>query len=127
MEALLGPRRTHRSGAYGLARLRPWKTAAAQRQPYDRAAKPVLSASGLREHGVATGRHMADNGSMRSGKATGVTQRAAARLGPAPTSDIDDVAIEEPLEIRVAGDPLAITMRTPGDDRELALGFLAEG
>jgi FdhD protein len=64
---------------------------------------------------------------MRSGKATGVTQRAAARLGPAPTSDIDDVAIEEPLEIRVAGDPLAITMRTPGDDRELALGFLAEG
>src|SRR5690349_20678823 len=36
----------------------------------------------------------------------------------------DDVAIEEPLEIRVDGEPLAVTMRTPGDDEELALGFL---
>jgi FdhD protein len=65
---------------------------------------------------------------MRSGKTTGVTQRGAARFGPAGRSDVDEVAVEEPLEIRVAGDPLAITMRTPGDDRELALGFLyAEG
>lgn len=40
----------------------------------------------------------------------------------------DLVAPEEPLEIRVAGETLALTMRTPGDDRELALGFLfAEG
>jgi len=40
----------------------------------------------------------------------------------------DRVAIEEPLEIRLAGDPLAVTMRTPGDDRFLAAGFLfAEG
>ena len=36
----------------------------------------------------------------------------------------DQVAIEEPLEIRVDGDPLAVTMRTPGHDEELALGFL---
>src|SRR5947209_3857432 len=36
----------------------------------------------------------------------------------------DEVAIEEPLEIRVDGSPLAITMRTPGHDEELALGFL---
>jgi len=71
---------------------------------------------------------MADNGCMRLDKAVGVTERPAARFGPAGRSDIDDVAVEEPLEIRVAGDPLAITMRTPGDDRELALGFLyAEG
>jgi FdhD protein len=36
----------------------------------------------------------------------------------------DLVAIEEPLEIRVDGTALAVTMRTPGDDEELALGFL---
>src|SRR6201992_3984547 len=36
----------------------------------------------------------------------------------------DVVALEEPLEIRVDGAALAVTMRTPGDDEELALGFL---
>ena len=36
----------------------------------------------------------------------------------------DVVAVEEPLEIRVAGETFAVTMRTPGDDRELALGLL---
>ena len=36
----------------------------------------------------------------------------------------DVVAVEEPLEIRVDGAPLAVTMRTPGEDEELALGFL---
>jgi FdhD protein len=39
-------------------------------------------------------------------------------------SGSDLVAIEEPLEIRVDGRPLAVTMRTPGHDEELALGFL---
>jgi FdhD protein len=37
----------------------------------------------------------------------------------------DDVAVEEPLEIRVDGEPLAVTMRTPGEDEALAAGFLA--
>lgn len=37
---------------------------------------------------------------------------------------IDTLAVEEPLEIRVAGAALAITMRTPGHDVELAAGFL---
>jgi len=36
----------------------------------------------------------------------------------------DEVAIEEPLEIRIGTDPLAVTMRTPGNDEELAAGFL---
>jgi FdhD protein len=36
----------------------------------------------------------------------------------------DAVAVEEPLEIRVDGAPLSVTMRTPGHDEELALGFL---
>jgi FdhD protein len=37
----------------------------------------------------------------------------------------DELAVEEPLEIRVDGEPLAVTMRTPGEDEELAAGFLA--
>jgi FdhD protein len=40
----------------------------------------------------------------------------------------DSVAVEEPLEIRIGGRPVAVTMRTPGHDEELALGFcLSEG
>src|SRR4051812_233710 len=37
----------------------------------------------------------------------------------------DELAVEEPLEIRVDGSPIAVTMRTPGEDEELAVGFLA--
>jgi FdhD protein len=36
----------------------------------------------------------------------------------------DDVVIEEPLEIRVNGDSVTVTMRTPGDDFDLAVGLL---
>lgn len=36
----------------------------------------------------------------------------------------DTLVVEEPLEIRVDGKPLAVTMRTPGHELELALGFL---
>ena len=47
---------------------------------------------------------------------------------PGGTAERDSVAVEEPLEIRVNGDPVAVTMRTPGHDEELALGFcLSEG
>jgi FdhD protein len=42
---------------------------------------------------------------------------------PGGASDDDLVAVEEPLEIRVDGEPVAVTMRTPGHDEELALGF----
>ena len=37
----------------------------------------------------------------------------------------DELAVEEPLEIRADGEPLAVTMRTPGEDEALAVGFLA--
>ena len=37
---------------------------------------------------------------------------------------LDELAVEEPLEIRVNGQPAGITMRTPGDDFDLAAGFL---
>lgn len=38
---------------------------------------------------------------------------------------LDRLAVEEPLEIRVHGGPLAVVMRTPGRDRDLVAGFLA--
>ena len=54
---------------------------------------------------------------------TEVHVRGAHALVRAPGLE-DEVAVEEPLEIRVDGRPLAVTMRTPGEDEELALGFL---
>jgi FdhD protein len=46
----------------------------------------------------------------------------------AVSRDPDKLAVEEPLEIRLAGRRFTLTMRTPGHDRELAAGFLlAEG
>ncbi len=45
-------------------------------------------------------------------------------LGEAPVSRRDTLAGEEPLEIRVGGRSLAVTMRTPGADFDLAAGFL---
>src|SRR5258705_11129578 len=43
---------------------------------------------------------------------------------PGERRERDSVAVEEPLEIRVNGSAIAVTMRTPGHDEELALGFL---
>ncbi len=52
------------------------------------------------------------------------------RAGPGPDASpgharADLLAVEEPLEIRLGGDPLTVTMRTPGDDIDLVAGFLA--
>jgi FdhD protein len=56
----------------------------------------------------------------------GVATRHAQRRDGTPLEDL--IAVEEPLEIRVASEPVSITMRTPGEDAKLALGFLyAEG
>jgi len=40
------------------------------------------------------------------------------------TSRPDSLAVEEPMELRVGGRPLAVTMRTPGNDIDLVHGFL---
>jgi FdhD protein len=42
---------------------------------------------------------------------------------PGACVERDAIAVEEPLEIRINGEPVAVTMRTPGHDEELALGF----
>ncbi|MFW5920849.1 MAG: formate dehydrogenase accessory sulfurtransferase FdhD, partial [Polyangiales bacterium] len=57
----------------------------------------------------------------------GIAERPVRRLhadGPDAEPEPDTLVVEEPLEIRVAGEPMAITMRTPGDDHRLAVGFL---
>jgi len=55
-----------------------------------------------------------------------VTQRRAVTRWDAGQSVTrpDTLAVEEPLEIRVDGTPVSVTMRTPGHDLDLALGFL---
>ena len=44
--------------------------------------------------------------------------------GATRTERVDTLVVEEPLEIRYAGRPLTVTMRTPGDDFDLVAGFL---
>jgi FdhD protein len=57
----------------------------------------------------------------------GRVMSTAVRRGDRP-AERDVVAVEAPLEIRLAGETLAMVMRTPGDDHRLALGYLfAEG
>ena len=57
------------------------------------------------------------------------TRRPVLRLASGgATSRPDTLVVEEPLELRVSGTTLTVTMRTPGDDMDLAAGFLvAEG
>ena len=49
---------------------------------------------------------------------------APGSAGPLAGARADLLAVEEPLEIRIGGQPLTVTMRTPGDDIDLAAGFL---
>ncbi len=57
-----------------------------------------------------------------------MTRRPVVKINLDATGDPrrrpDDLAAEEPLEIRVRKAPLAVTMRTPGQDIDLAMGFL---
>ena len=50
------------------------------------------------------------------------------QTGPTEARESDTVAVEDPLEIRLGDTPLAVVMRTPGDDDDLVRGFfLTEG
>jgi FdhD protein len=56
------------------------------------------------------------------------TQRRVFRLRDGMEAADDDLVVEEPLEIRLVGTPLAVVMRTPGNDADLILGFaITEG
>ncbi len=64
---------------------------------------------------------------LESKRMKGVVERPVERR-PEKGGATDSIAVEEPLEIRIDGETIAVTMRTPGDDSRLALGFLfAEG
>jgi FdhD protein len=69
---------------------------------------------------VSTSRDAAIAAPERSLQLTQVTEWNDGRLTPHE----DDLAAEEPLEIRIGDSPLTVTMRTPGHDEELAAGFL---
>ena len=73
-----------------------------------------------------TGRHGAATRPRPASVAASTTQVRMTRYDGdgAPVQEPDPVVVEEPLEIRLAGDAIATTMRTPGQDAELALGFL---
>lgn len=58
----------------------------------------------------------------RARQREGAAETTLLRSGAGPASDL--VAREEPLELRIGGEPVAVMMRTPGDDHLLALGFL---
>jgi FdhD protein len=60
---------------------------------------------------------------MASRLATGVREVSILRQGQA-AAERDNVAVEEPMEVRVNGASFAVIMRTPGADRDLAAGFL---
>jgi FdhD protein len=45
-------------------------------------------------------------------------------MGSPPRTEPDTLVVEEPLELRVGGRAIAVTMRTPGDDMDLLAGFL---
>ena len=54
-----------------------------------------------------------------------ILETSVVRYGDAkPQRAVDSVATEDPLEIRLGDRALAVTMRTPGDDADLVLGFL---
>ena len=55
----------------------------------------------------------------------GIAERRVLKVGAGGEArrSRDRLAVEEPLELRVAGRPVGVTMRTPGNDVELAIGY----
>src|SRR5205807_5635332 len=75
---------------------------------------------------LARGAAMADHGRVEAAFDRDVSRADIERVRrDERRPDRDELAVEEPLEIRVDGAPLAVTMRTPGEDEALAAGFLA--
>src|SRR2546423_11222632 len=58
------------------------------------------------------------------GDASVPTEVTRLSANAAPVTNRDSLAVEEPLEIRVRGQAIAVAMRTPGHDEDLAAGFL---
>jgi len=74
---------------------------------------------------VARSGGVGDDGAMATTVRRPVLRVTLAGDGAATgTRRPDTLAVEEPLEIRLGDDPFTVTMRTPGHDVELALGFL---
>src|SRR5947209_9916013 len=74
-----------------------------------------------RRRSIGTGAAVTTNVSAAESVATEVLR---INSGTGARADFDFIAREEPLEIRVRGRSIAVTMRTPGRDDELAAGFL---
>ena len=89
----------------------------------------VARSRGVNPNGRLERRILAGDGRTVSGESEVLRSYPIGRVGPdGEKRDVDRVTVEEPLEIRVGGQTLAVTMRTPGNDFELAAGLLlAEG
>lgn len=71
---------------------------------------------------------LASHGARRRGPRPCARRAALSVADDSPTPTAVDLAVEEPLEIRLDGEPYAVVMRTPGHELELAAGFcLTEG
>jgi len=68
--------------------------------------------------------HSAGNGAGNNDRQMSLTRPALRFIGQEHESNHESLAVEEPLQIRLAGEDVAVTMRTPGHDEELAAGFL---
>jgi FdhD protein len=83
--------------------------------------RPLVSG----ERRAASGERPAVSGERPADSFAPFRRVAVTRVGRAGETRTEDVAAtEEPLEVRLHGKPFAVIMRTPGQDRELAAGFL---